>query len=78
MIYSYLRKSREEQSESSIETQRHKIKSYCELKNLKVDKEFIDFCSGGLLLEQREQGLFLSKILKKRHLFICIKKKKAI
>jgi DNA invertase Pin-like site-specific DNA recombinase len=71
MIYSYLRKSREEQSESSIETQRHKIKSYCELKNLKVDKEFIDFCSGGLLLEQREQGLFLSKILKKGDSIIC-------
>ena len=71
MIYSYLRKSREEQSESSIETQRHKIKSYCELKNLKVDKEFIDFCSGGLLLEQREKGLFLSKILKKGDSIIC-------
>jgi len=71
MIYSYLRKSKEEQSESSIETQRSKIKSYCELKNLQVDREFIDFVSGGLLLEQREQGLILSKLLKKGDFIIC-------
>jgi DNA invertase Pin-like site-specific DNA recombinase len=71
MIYSYLRKSREEQSESSIETQRHKVKSYCELHSLKIDMEFIDFCSGGLLLEQREQGLVLSKLLKKGDSVIC-------
>jgi DNA invertase Pin-like site-specific DNA recombinase len=71
MIYSYLRKSKEEQSESSIETQRSKIKSYCELKNLQVDREFIDFVSGGLLLEQREQGLILSKLLKKGDSIIC-------
>ena len=71
MIYSYLRRSKEEQSESSIDTQRSRIKSYCELKDLKVDKEFIDYCSGGLLLEQREQGLILSKLLKKGDSIIC-------
>jgi DNA invertase Pin-like site-specific DNA recombinase len=71
MIYSYLRRSKEEQSESSIDTQRSRIKSYCELHDLKVDKEFIDYCSGGLLLEQREQGLILSKLLKKGDSIIC-------
>ena len=71
MIYSYLRRSKEEQSESSIDTQRSRIKSYCELHDLKVDKEFIDYCSGGLLLEQREKGLILSKLLKKGDSIIC-------
>ena len=38
----------------------------------KVDKEFIDYCSGGLLLEQREQGLVLSKLLKKGDSVFCL------
>jgi len=71
MIYSYLRRSKEEQSESSIETQRDKILGYCKIHSLTVDKEFIDFCSGGLLLHQREQGLILSKLLKKGDSIIC-------
>jgi len=71
MIYSYLRRSKEEQSESSIETQRDKILGYCKIHSLTVDREFIDFCSGGLLLHQREQGLILSKILKKGDSIIC-------
>ena len=65
MIYSYLRRSKEEQSATSIENQRRKIFNYCEGADIFVDKEFVDFCSGGLKLEQREQGLILSKLLRK-------------
>ena len=71
MIYSYLRRSKEENSGSSIDNQRKKILGYCEGSDLFVDREFVDFVSGGTKLEQREQGLILSKKLKKGDTIIC-------
>ena len=53
MIYGYLRKSNEEGVGSSFDTQRFKIKSYCDLNGIKVDEYFEDICSGGLLMTQR-------------------------
>ena len=49
MIYGYIRKSNEEGSNSSFDTQKHKIKGYCQIHNLNVDEYFEDICSGGLL-----------------------------
>ena len=71
MIYGYLRKSNEEGSTSSFDTQKFKITSYCNIHNLKVDEYFQDICSGGLLLNQREQGMLLSTRLKKNDTIIC-------
>ena len=71
MIYGYLRKSNEERSESSFDTQKHKINGYCSIHNLKVDEWFEDICSGGLLLKQRQQGMLLSTKLVKGDTIIC-------
>ena len=71
MIYGYLRKSSEEGSTSSFDTQKFKISSYCNIHNLKVDEYFEDICSGGLLLNQREQGMLLSTKLSKGDSIIC-------
>ena len=71
MIYGYLRKSNEERSESSFDTQKHKINGYCSIHNLKVDEWFEDICSGGLLLKQRQQGMLLSTKLEKGDTIIC-------
>jgi len=65
MIYGYLRKSSDEGVNSSFDTQRFKITSYCNLHNLKVDEWFEDICSGGLLLKQRQQGMLMSTKLQK-------------
>ena len=71
MIYGYLRKSSEEGSTSSFDTQKFKINSYCNIHNLKVNEWFEDVCSGGLLLYQREQGGLLTTKLKKGDTIIC-------
>ena len=71
MIYGYIRKSSDEGASSSFETQKFKIQSYCNLHNLKVDEYYEDVCSGGLLLNQREQGMLLSTRLKKNDTIIC-------
>ena len=71
MIYAYLRKSNEEGSNSSFDTQKHKIQGYCQIHNLKVDEYFEDICSGGLLLEQRQSGMLMSTKLKKGDTIIC-------
>ena len=71
MIYAYLRKSNEEGSNSSFDTQKHKIQGYCQIHNLKVDEYFEDICSGGLLLEQRQSGMLMSTKLKKGDSIIC-------
>ena len=71
MIYGYLRKSSEEGSTSSFDTQKFKISSYCNIHNLKVDEYFEDICSGGLLLNQREQGMLLYTKLSKGDSIIC-------
>jgi len=71
MIYGYLRKSNEERSESSFDTQKHKINGYCSIHNLQVDEWFEDICSGGLLLKQRQQGMLLSTKLQKGDSIIC-------
>ena len=71
MIYAYLRKSNEEGSSSSFDTQKHKIQGYCQIHNLKVDEYFEDICSGGLLLEQRQSGMLMSTKLKKGDSIIC-------
>ena len=62
MIYAYLRKSNEEGSSSSFDTQKHKIQGYCQIHNLKVDEYFEDICSGGLLMSTK---------LKKGDTIIC-------
>jgi DNA invertase Pin-like site-specific DNA recombinase len=72
MIYGYLRKSNEEGVGSSFDTQRFKIKSYCDLNGIKVDEYFEDICSGGLLMTQRKQGMLLSSKLKKGDSIICM------
>ena len=71
MIYGYMRKSNEEGSNSSFDTQKHKIQGYCQIHNLKVDEYFEDICSGGLLLEQRQSGMLMSTKLKKGDTIIC-------
>ena len=71
MIYGYMRKSNEEGSSSSFDTQQHKIQGYCQIHNLKVDEYFEDICSGGLLLEQRQSGMLMSTKLKKGDTIIC-------
>ena len=71
MIYGYMRKSNEEGSNSSFDTQKHKIQGYCQIHNLKVDEYFEDICSGGLLLEQRQSGILMSTKLKKGDTIIC-------
>ena len=71
MIYGYLRKSNEERSESSFDTQKHKINGYCSIHNIVVDEWFEDICSGGLLLKQRQQGMLLSTKIAKGDSIIC-------
>ena len=71
MIYGYMRKSNEEGSSFSFDTQKHKIDSWCSLHNLKVDEYFEDICSGGLLLESRQSGMLMSTKLKKGDTIIC-------
>ncbi len=71
MIYGYLRKSSEEGSTSSFDTQKFKINSYCNIHNLRVNEWFEDVCSGGLLMFQREQGGLLTTKLKKGDTIIC-------
>jgi DNA invertase Pin-like site-specific DNA recombinase len=71
MIYGYMRKSNEEGSASSFDTQKHKINSWCALHNLNVDEYFEDICSGGLLLEQRTSGMLMSTKLTKGDTIIC-------
>ena len=71
MIYGYMRKSNEEGSNSSFDTQKHKIKGYCQIHNLNVDEYFEDICSGGLLLEQRQSGMLMSTKLTKGDTIIC-------
>ena len=71
MIYGYLRKSSEEGKTSSFDTQKFKINSYCNIHNLRVNEWFEDVCSGGLLLNQREQGGLLTTKLKKGDTIIC-------
>ncbi len=71
MIYGYMRKSNEEGSNSSFDTQKHKIKGYCQIHNLNVDEYFEDICSGGLLLEQRQSGMLMSTKLQKGDTIIC-------
>ena len=64
MIYGYVRKSNEEGVDSSFETQRYKINSYCNLKGLQIDEWFYDVVSGGTLITQRTQGTLMSSKLK--------------
>ena len=71
MIYGYLRKSSEEGSTSSFDTQKFKITSYCNIHNLKVDEWFEDVCSGGTFITQREQGMLLSTKLARGDSIIC-------
>ena len=71
MIYGYMRKSNEEGSASSFDTQKHKINGYCSIHSLKVDEWFEDICSGGLLLKQRQQGMLLSTKIQKGDSIIC-------
>ena len=71
MIYGYLRKSSDEGASSSFNTQRFKINAWCDLHSKKVDEWFQDVCSGGLLINQREQGMLLSTKLSKGDSIIC-------
>jgi DNA invertase Pin-like site-specific DNA recombinase len=66
-----MRKSSEEGSNSSFDTQKHKIQGYCQIHNLNVDEYFEDICSGGLLLEQRQSGILMSTKLTKGDTIIC-------
>ena len=70
-VYAYYRRSREEQSESSIDTQKVKVESWCKIHGYTIDEEFEDFVSGGTLFNEREKGYLLSQKLKKGDLVIC-------
>lgn len=63
MIYSYLRKSAEENAEKSFETQRYKILAYCNLHELNIDREFTDISSGSILFRTRDGGQELSNLI---------------
>ena len=71
MIYGYVRKSNEEGVDSSFETQRYKINSYCNLKGIEIDDWYYDVCSGGTLMTQRTQGILMTSKLKKGDIIIC-------
>ena len=70
-VYAYYRRSREEQSESSIDTQKMKVESWCKIHGYTIDEEFEDYVSGGTLFNEREKGYLLSQKLKKGDLVIC-------
>ena len=70
-VYAYYRRSREEQSESSIDTQKVKVESWCKIHGYTIDEEFEDYVSGGTLFNEREKGYLLSQKLKKGDLVIC-------
>ena len=71
MIYAYYRRSREEESESSIETQKMKVESWCKIHDYKIDEEFEDYVSGATDFKSRNQGYLLNQKLKKGDLIIC-------
>ena len=50
---------------SSIDTQLSKVKSYCNIKNLKVDIEITEQISGTVPFKRRPQGYELWKLLNK-------------
>ena len=66
-VYFYGRCSNEEHFKkgSSIDTQLDKCKSYCSLKDMSIDEEIIENCSGTLSLSKRPQGFELLHKLKK-------------
>ena len=69
-VYSYIRRSKEENSEKSLELQRYKIKQYTDAHDYRIEREFVDLVSGGTLLTQRREGLELSSILQKGDIII--------
>ena len=69
-VYSYIRRSKEENSEKSLELQRYKIKQYTDAHDYRIEREFVDLVSGGTLLTQRTEGLQLSSILQKGDIII--------
>ena len=76
MIYSYLRKSAEENADKSFERQRSKIKETLSLgghssEELELVREFTDISSGSKLLRNREAGSDLLKVLRKGDTIIC-------
>ena len=72
--YFYGRCSNEEHFSkgSSIDTQIDKCKSYCSLKDLKIDEQIIENCSGTLTLSKRPQGFKLLQKLKKGDAIVCL------
>jgi putative DNA-invertase from lambdoid prophage Rac len=56
---------------SSIDTQLSKVKSYCNIKNLKVDIEITEQISGTVPFKRRPQGYELWKSLKNNDQIIC-------
>ena len=49
-----------------------KCKSYCSLKDLKIDEQIIENCSGTLTLSKRPQGFKLLQKLKKGDAIVCL------
>jgi DNA invertase Pin-like site-specific DNA recombinase len=70
-VYAYYRRSKEENAQGSIETQKVKIHAWCKLNGYTVDEEYEDFCSGGKLFSEREKGFLISEKIKKGDLLIC-------
>ena len=73
-VYFYGRCSNEEHFNkgSSIATQIDKCKSYCSLKDLHIDEEIIENCSGTLTLSKRQKGFELLQKLKKGDSIVCL------
>ena len=73
-VYAYVRCSKEENNlknnGSSVKTQIFRINSYCNIHSLKISETFIDYCSGGIELEKREQGKILFSKLKNNNSII--------
>jgi len=72
--YFYGRCSNEEHFNkgSSIDTQIDKCKSYCSLKDLQIDEQIIENCSGTLTLSKRQKGFELLQKLKNGDAIVCL------
>ena len=56
---------------SSIDTQKSKVMSYCNIKDLTIDVEICEQVSGTTPFEKREEGFKLLQSLKRNDIIIC-------
>ena len=72
-VYCYVRCSSEDSFETgnSVATQLKKCQLYATIKDLKIDKNFIEQCSGSIKFEKREKGFSLLQMLNKGDAILC-------